>query len=195
MPYHPDLTPMTSTTGVRYRLVGWLGPRPDFPTGPVPAALLPTLWRYVPYKCEMYMGVHACDFCGEHGHREDGMAVGNAQIWIFHASRAYFVPDMIIHYISKHHYRPPDEFIDAVLHGAQARTHAYHHLLRAIYLRISDDPDEPPPLQLITSGLELPEPAPLGDGPDPANAGDLHFYRSEHHLRRGGPWIPQPEDD
>ena len=43
--------------------------------------------------------------------------MGHSEIWIPNSPRKiyYACPSLVIHYIEKHDYRPPDAFIDAVM--------------------------------------------------------------------------------
>jgi len=42
-------------------------------------------------------------------------ATGYRNVWIPAANAVYIAPEMILHYIRGHSYRPPDEFVEAVL--------------------------------------------------------------------------------
>jgi len=56
--------------------------------------------------------------------------VGASNLLIPAAAKVYFAPSMVLHYISKHHYRPPDAFCDAVLRCPPIGTRAYFEALR-----------------------------------------------------------------
>jgi hypothetical protein len=53
-------------------------------------------------------GFHICEFC-----KKD---CGNGEIGIIHPDgRIFMAPVGIVHYLVEHSYKPPDDFIDAVL--------------------------------------------------------------------------------
>lgn len=55
-------------------------------------------------------GFHTCEFCGG---REK--AVGNAEIRVPGEGRMYAAPSLVHHYVVAHGYKPPEEFIAAVM--------------------------------------------------------------------------------
>jgi hypothetical protein len=52
------------------------------------------------------LGEHECEIC--HNHTDRG------EILIIDDDKMYVAPQMILHYIKDHSYRPPKEFMDAV---------------------------------------------------------------------------------
>ena len=151
MAHFDDLAPCVYFHGrhalPRLLAVGWLEQGHDFPTGEVPAGLLPRLiafrkstkrpWPY------LYMGGQHC-WCGtpeSYSHRNlfspwDGLV--------------YAAPEGIRHYIAAHRYRPPAEFIDAVLAAPDIESPEYAEALRACgwpeaYLEQWRPDFEPPP--------------------------------------------------
>ena len=75
-------------------------------------------------------GWQECPFCEEEYpiHVEvDGerWPVGDAEIRVpGRAGRVYSAPTLIAHYVDAHRYRPPDEFIEAVLADTRAAADA-----------------------------------------------------------------------
>jgi hypothetical protein len=57
------------------------------------------------------MGVYFCEFCPPRSNNRVG---GSREVLIPTADCVYIAPDLILHYITAHNYRPPDEFIKAV---------------------------------------------------------------------------------
>ncbi|WP_160148400.1 hypothetical protein [[Leptolyngbya] sp. PCC 7376] len=56
----------------------------------------------------LHRGFHCCEFCDN--------ATGNGQICVRHPNgNWYSAPTMLHHYVTVHHYLPPEEFIEAVL--------------------------------------------------------------------------------
>jgi hypothetical protein len=69
------------------------------------------------------LGFHECPFCNDDPKtyleiEKEGQRVslGHAEIWIFGPDgKSYAAPTLIYHYVTQHHYAPPDEFVHAVL--------------------------------------------------------------------------------
>lgn len=59
------------------------------------------------------MGFHVCEFCG------NASSSGDVTL-AFENGHRYTMPDMILHYIAIHNYRPPDNFIRDVLFAEPA---------------------------------------------------------------------------
>jgi hypothetical protein len=55
-------------------------------------------------------GIHLCPFCDP-----IKAPAGSAEIRVINGSQAYAAPALIHHYVTVHRYRPPVEFIAAVL--------------------------------------------------------------------------------
>ena len=119
-----DLTPYAydnNNEGGKAVNVGWLGrsysiERPDFTVGDVPPEALAYLER-LPVM-NQYRGWHTCEFCD--GWLRDGKLIadriGNGDLRVPGLNgMVYVAPVMIRHYIREHHYRPPQEFIDAIM--------------------------------------------------------------------------------
>lgn len=106
--------------------VGWLSSRHPYQTGAVPEDLVEVL----AHRCRMGVfrmrGLHYCEFCGfDEGpgfppstSSRDGdgeFVVGGAEIRVTGPSGVVFAsPDMIIHYVTDHGYKPPEEFLEAL---------------------------------------------------------------------------------
>ena len=105
--------------------VGWLHPDHEFPTGPTPPAFLASLKRLAACWGDSIEalnwpaagGFHTCEFCERsHASGTFGVPAGDKIFW---------VPEMIAHYVEKHAYLPPEEFIAAVLACPSPGTRAY----------------------------------------------------------------------
>jgi len=98
--------------------VGWLAEGKPFETGPVPDRFLEALQALVASPVNLYRGSHTCEFCpppppGRAWYSKD--AAGNGEIRVLGADgRTFVAPVMVLHYIEKHGYKPPDDFILAV---------------------------------------------------------------------------------
>lgn len=114
MTYFPDLTEHTYTKFPRRSgvlNVGWLGKSHPFLTGETPVPFLDTLKKLCESPILLHRGFHLCQFC------EPGdQFPGNGQIRVEDQNgQVYSAPTMVYHYVSVHNYRPPEEFIQAVL--------------------------------------------------------------------------------
>lgn len=117
MTYLPDLSPYDYfATDGEALTIGWLSRDHSFSTGDVPSNLLPRLHQYLDCVVNQTRGLHGCPFC------DDGLAyraeghMGSAEIRVFAPDgTVYAAPTLVIHYIAKHRYRPPEAFIRAVL--------------------------------------------------------------------------------
>ena len=115
--YYQDLTPYDyGGWGKNVLNIGWLENGYDFPVGNFPEKeeLLEKLnSTEITHKCR---GFHCCDFCtrpqprGSQGmYESDNHGNGEYRVG------KYSAPVLITHYIETHGYKPPQEFIDAVI--------------------------------------------------------------------------------
>jgi hypothetical protein len=56
--------------------------------------------------------------------------VGASNLFIPGSAQTYIVPSMIFHYITRHQYRPPDDFCEAVLRSPAIGTRKYFEALK-----------------------------------------------------------------
>ena len=89
--------------------VGWLSKDNPFPTGKTSYIFRLNLAWIVEHRLiNQTKGFHTCDMCGE--------SKGSSEIRITGKDgKIYASPSMIVHYVDDHFYKPPQEFIDAVL--------------------------------------------------------------------------------
>ena len=107
--------------------VGWLERGRDFDTGPVPSEFTVRLKEVAQQPANLCRGVHDCDLCDP---LDDVPPLdfnrflewvkepraGNGEVHVRAAGgKVYSAPVLIVHYVEVHHYRPPKEFIDAVM--------------------------------------------------------------------------------
>ena len=112
--------------GPHVRAVGWLSRDQPFPTGAEPHA--PFLGR-LRRLCERWSdgivvlgwpvaaGAHTCDLCGQF------RASGN--IGVPARGVLFVAPEMVAHYVERHQYLPPSEFVAAVLVAPEPGSPAY----------------------------------------------------------------------
>jgi len=116
--------------------VGWLSRGHVFPVGAVPEAFVNALRRLIKSPENLYRGYHSCEFCpeppivvGSNGLRVIGPpeeTMGNGEIRVAGLDGVVYVaPVLVAHYVTVHNYRPPAEFIGAVIRaddGKRANT-------------------------------------------------------------------------
>lgn len=111
MPYFKDLEPCTAFPGEWKNLqsVGWLAKGHEYPRGPVDLHLLQRMSQLGWHPPGASTAFHRCEFCGEGppAHSETGA------IFVPGEGVLYVAPRMIRHYIQKHGYQPPAQFLDA----------------------------------------------------------------------------------
>jgi hypothetical protein len=130
--YFQDLTPYEySKWGSPGLNVGWLDAAHPFPTGDVPSGFIERLSHLLRSPVAQARGFHVCEFCDVgtvpeprdqaaiNAHYQRLMAAGvlsSAEIRVVASDgRVYAAPMLICHYVEAHGYRPPDEFVDAVM--------------------------------------------------------------------------------
>lgn len=129
MTYFPDGSPYSFLeTQEEGRLVniGWLSTGHSYSTGTVPEDLVRLLALLCRNGVQRTRGLHRCEFCvrpevalrtppTSSCDEEGEFIVGGAEIRLPCQSGVTFAgPDMIIHYVTEHSYRPPNEFLDAL---------------------------------------------------------------------------------
>jgi hypothetical protein len=123
MAYYPDLSPYTYSGVVPGLInIGWLGGGKPFLKGLVERRTLAKIGRLCGSPSNLTRGFHVCPWCDERPTKEDFLGdgqlrmLGNGEI---HVSAGgihwvYSAPTLIYHYIVRHRYLPPKEFLDAV---------------------------------------------------------------------------------
>jgi hypothetical protein len=121
--YFADLT-RCSYSGVREQnglSVGWLDKLHDFPHGPVPAGFVERLAQICTRPAVNHLGHHVCEFCHPGPDttaqidREAGSRSSTVIRVVGRDGTVYFSPAMICHYITRHGYQPPEDFVRAVM--------------------------------------------------------------------------------
>lgn len=124
MPHFADLTECDYFGAEHARVlraVGWLAIDKPFATGrtaPEPFAKLKDLLDD-PWQPMVFMGIHDCELC------QFDPAHGHTNLFIPHGSVIFVCPELIVHYIATHHYRPPDEFFAALADCPNTRSIQY----------------------------------------------------------------------
>ena len=100
--------------------VGWLDPAETFERGETTEEFKERLFLFCKIRIEETRGYHECPFCrceNQILEERNGVALrlGSAEIRVAGADgKVYAAPNLIFHYVVRHQYRPPEEFIRAV---------------------------------------------------------------------------------
>jgi len=129
MSWYPDLGTRTQVdSGEHVRAVGWLSAQQPFPVGAVPEASLDRLWEFARQSADSIealgwgfaMGWHDCELCnGYSGTRNFGIPYGEL---------LFVAPEMLPHYVEVHGYRPPAEFMRALMESPLPGSRKYRAL-------------------------------------------------------------------
>ena len=109
------------------RAVGWLDWEHSFQTALPDEGVPGTLWEYCNTSVAQTRGFHPCPFCkikvGTEVKRDGkSLLLGTSEIRVFsNEGQVYAAPTLICHYVAEHHYRPPLEFVTALLTGLPPR--------------------------------------------------------------------------
>lgn len=107
--------------------IGWLDASHPFAKGVLADEAVERLDNLRSSPVNQFRGSHACDFClaeiSDQGLPGPALitalqevgALGNGEIVVKGAKAWYHAPVLITHYIGRHGYLPPQEFVDAVL--------------------------------------------------------------------------------
>jgi hypothetical protein len=147
MAFFPDLSDYTYASSAFGRpgtkTVGWLAQGYDFPTMVANEEDLDLLWQYCSISVALMRGGHDCEFCPVGSARQaerngEKRLLGVAEIRVFSRSgQIYAAPSLIYHYVAVHHYRPPDEFLQALREGPMPPDQEYFDALAGLNLEWS----------------------------------------------------------
>jgi hypothetical protein len=137
MTYYEDLSPYEyfarhEPLGLQLVNVGWLDENKPFPKGETSLEFKAKLFEFCldKYVVHIARGFHTCQFCGvsdhewyeqrneRYGEEAHWSSIGDGEIRVIGQSTLYAAPALIHHYVVEHNYKPPDEFIEAVLEGS-----------------------------------------------------------------------------
>lgn len=134
MAHFDDLTPYSYHD--RHRLpmlvnVGWIDRSHEFARGDLPHGLLNRLSAFCEVAVAATRGFHECEFCRNPTIPVivNGLKLGSAEIRVFAGDGTIFAaPNLILHYVEQHRYRPPSEFIDAVMTSCVPPSAEYYRM-------------------------------------------------------------------
>ena len=130
MVYFADLSPCTEVCDANPGIVavGWLESGHPVPFGSTPLSFyhkLVDLLRHPWLPPFASAGTHQCLLC-----QFDG-SLGTGYLFVPAGDVIYVAPQLIIHYVAAHHYRPPHHFQSAVLSCPDQSSMAFKRLLLA----------------------------------------------------------------
>jgi hypothetical protein len=145
MPYCDDLSPLENR-GLQLPLpvvcIGWLSKIKPYATGKLSQEFEKKLYQFCldQYVVCIMRGFQECEFCGlpwnewgrnhpSYGENTGLMSIGDGEIRVIGKSVLYAAPALIYHYVVEHNYKPPQEFVDAVLTGPQPGSEEHRKLL------------------------------------------------------------------
>lgn len=107
------------------RAVGWLTIDKPFVTGPMDKDVFVKIKELLRdhWQPMVTLGVHHCDLC------QFDSPCGSANLFVPNGDLIFVCPELVVHYIAAHHYRPPDEFIEAVVNCPMTSSMQYKKLL------------------------------------------------------------------
>jgi len=131
MAYYEDLTTFVygrEQPNENILNVGWLSDSEHFHKGKVSNDFLSALKVLVENPVNLYRGVHHCEFCPPPIYEPIPNRIvsrivrdcpnGNGEIRIQYKDKTFVAPVLVYHYVTEHNYKPPSEFIQAVLDSA-----------------------------------------------------------------------------
>jgi len=144
MAYFEDLSDYTYHHSYFYhpgtKNVGWLDAAHSFPKGAASEEELDLIWMYCKVSVAQMRGLHDCEWCppaaSNYAKRnEEPLLLGSSEIRVFGRNGTiYAAPTLIYHYISIHHYKPPDEFLRALSEGPKPPSQEYFERLKELGL-------------------------------------------------------------
>jgi hypothetical protein len=144
MTYYVDLSDYTYHCAAFYRPgtknVGWLASGHKFEKAEPTEAILNELWNFCKVSVAQMRGIHECEFCSdEHSYyaerNGEHLLLGTSEIRVFPKQGAiYAAPTLIYHYVMAHKYKPPDEFVRALVEGPAPPNQEYFDRLRELGL-------------------------------------------------------------
>ena len=117
--FFTDLSSYSDSEDLRFKKafeswvrIGWLDSKHNFSKGDVDQEIIDKLKQLEPYV--RTKGWHSCEFCKT---EEDRWAARSSTEFKITGKNGitYAFPQMLLHYITKHNYKPPQEFLDAVM--------------------------------------------------------------------------------
>lgn len=112
MAFFLDNTPhsYSPTRGLEVWNIGWLDDGQPFAVGATSKEFQNALLELCEHPIILHRGIHPCGFC----RKQKGY--GNGQIRVLSKKRMWYAaPTLVHHYVVKHGYLPPADFVDTVI--------------------------------------------------------------------------------
>jgi hypothetical protein len=136
MAYYPDLSPYEYSGPEPSTVnVGWLAKKHGYSQGTVPDNFIERLLLFCRRLIHPTLGWHNCPFCRKPTlvwvrQGEGEFLLGTAEIRVIGKNGIiYAAPNLIYHYVAEHHYRPPEEFVQAVMEAPLPGSPEYEALV------------------------------------------------------------------
>lgn len=122
--------------------IGWLSIGMPFDRGETSQAFRDRLLEFCSdaFVVHIARGFHQCEFCNRpdwyssqnniYGEQAHWASIGDGEIRVLGKTAVYAAPALVYHYVVEHDYKPPDEFIEAVLSGPPPGSKEHLDLLR-----------------------------------------------------------------
>lgn len=136
--YFKDLTTYKYMDKEKSLNIGWLKKGHFINTGEVSEEFIEKLWNYLRYPVQVCRGFHTCDLCKnpktgvptvEFNGKKRNVGYYEIRVW-GKDGKVYAAPSLIVHYILQHNYKPPQEFINAVI-ASDAHSKEYYQKILA----------------------------------------------------------------
>lgn len=126
-----DLDPYLEELGYVPLLVGWLRRGQPFTTGDVPAGFVDRLLPFcqAPNVVAKAAGRRPCELDNKCQLPPTHIV---AEIRVIGDEAIYAAPTLIYHYVTVHNYKPPAEFIEAVMQGPPAGSPEHRALIKSL---------------------------------------------------------------
>jgi hypothetical protein len=124
----------------KFRAVGWLEAGLTFQHGDVGEEFFEALMKLLvnPWQPYAHPGFHRCPICRFAGpppiikFKDYSVEMGALNLFVPGDGVLYVAPSLIVHFIDAHDYRPPDEFIEAVMKCPDMKSMAYLKKLKSV---------------------------------------------------------------
>lgn len=109
-----DLAPLTlfgDRVAPFLRAVGWIGADAPFDHGRVSSEFYHRLGDLISraFQPVVSLGFHSCELCQFDGPK------GSRNLFVPNGDHLFVCPELVLHYVAAHAYRPPDAFQEAVM--------------------------------------------------------------------------------
>lgn len=136
--YYKDLTDYEYIEKCEAKNVGWLDTKYSYEKGEVSEEFLAGLWKCIRYPVHVCRGFHVCNLCLKENeppiikYKNEKREAGYYETVVKGKDGTlYLAPSLIFHYITEHQYKPPQEFIEAVLYTKKLSDKEYREILTA----------------------------------------------------------------